>query len=45
MKENSINDCNSLKLIISVKGGHCEYSFREPQNLAKPPNRSQRYGS
>jgi hypothetical protein len=28
IKGNSINDWNFLKLIVSFRGGHCDYSIR-----------------
>jgi hypothetical protein len=29
---NSINNCDFLKFIISVEGGHCDYSPPAPKN-------------
>jgi hypothetical protein len=35
MEENSINMI-VLKFVISVRGGHCDYLPRAPENLATP---------
>ena len=33
IKENSINNCEFLKLALCLRGGHCGYSPRSPKNL------------
>jgi hypothetical protein len=33
---NSINYCDFLKFVVSVRGEHCDYSPPAPENLATP---------
>jgi hypothetical protein len=30
------NNCDFLKIILSIRGDHCDYSLGAPQNLVKP---------
>jgi hypothetical protein len=41
IQENSINYCDFLKFIISVRGGHCDYSLREPEKSSYATGGSQ----
>jgi hypothetical protein len=34
------NKCDFLKFILSVTGGHFDYSPQAPRNLAKPLNKT-----
>jgi len=36
MKENSINDCDILGVVISVSGGYSDDMFRALRNLNRP---------